>query len=353
MADLADVSTGDIITSTRANLVNDYIQDGTHKINTLSIDVGGTEVITSGQALTNVTNTAWDAACDHIGADGTSHSCVGANNTHRGSDGTNHCDVVKANTHIGSVGTDHSCVVANTTHRGSVGTDHGCVGLNNTHRGSDGTNHTYINQDIQTTASVTFANVCGSTLLCGPTVCGTTLVRGVTVCGSTLVRGVTLYGSTLVCGGIVCGTTCVKGGVLCSTGNTCVGGTARVKCLYIYPCASDCYGITHAGFKLQMQSDMFYIYRSSTNTYSMQAFHSGSTTVATFCINPCGGLVRAGGILCGVTCLISGKVCGTSCTRGAVVCSTSCVKATTFIEFCGGAKMFYSSANSEVSFCTG
>jgi len=47
MVDLTDVSNGDLITSTRQNLINDYINDGTHKINTLSIDVGGTEVIDS------------------------------------------------------------------------------------------------------------------------------------------------------------------------------------------------------------------------------------------------------------------------------------------------------------------
>ena len=47
MADLVEVSTGDLITSTRANLIKDYIQDGTHKVNTLSLEVGGTEIIDS------------------------------------------------------------------------------------------------------------------------------------------------------------------------------------------------------------------------------------------------------------------------------------------------------------------
>jgi len=47
MTDLTDVSSGDIITSARQNLINDYIQDGTHKINTLSVEVGGEEVINS------------------------------------------------------------------------------------------------------------------------------------------------------------------------------------------------------------------------------------------------------------------------------------------------------------------
>ncbi len=47
MTDLQEVSTGDIITASKQNLVKDYIQDGTHKINTLSIDVGGTELVDS------------------------------------------------------------------------------------------------------------------------------------------------------------------------------------------------------------------------------------------------------------------------------------------------------------------
>lgn len=47
MTDLTDVSPGDIITSARQNLINDYIQDGTHKTNTLSLDIGGSECISS------------------------------------------------------------------------------------------------------------------------------------------------------------------------------------------------------------------------------------------------------------------------------------------------------------------
>lgn len=57
MVDLSDVVSNDVITSARANLVKDYIQDGTHKLNTLSVDVGGTEVIGSG---TNVVTSVAD-----------------------------------------------------------------------------------------------------------------------------------------------------------------------------------------------------------------------------------------------------------------------------------------------------
>lgn len=46
-----------------------------------------------------------------------------------------------------------------TTHITSDGTDHANVVLNDTHRSSDGTNHSYINQDITTTADVTFNSV--------------------------------------------------------------------------------------------------------------------------------------------------------------------------------------------------
>jgi hypothetical protein len=52
MASLVDVSPGDIVTSARQNDINDYIQDGTHKINTLSVDIGGTETIDSSRNIT-------------------------------------------------------------------------------------------------------------------------------------------------------------------------------------------------------------------------------------------------------------------------------------------------------------
>jgi len=54
MTDLVEVSPGDLITSARANLVKDYIQDGTHKLNTLSVDVGGVEIIDSSRNVDGV-----------------------------------------------------------------------------------------------------------------------------------------------------------------------------------------------------------------------------------------------------------------------------------------------------------
>lgn len=59
MTDLADVSPGDIITSARQNLINDYIQDGTHKTNTLSLDIGASECISS----TKVWKGSWAGLC--------------------------------------------------------------------------------------------------------------------------------------------------------------------------------------------------------------------------------------------------------------------------------------------------
>lgn len=50
-------------------------------------------------------------------------------------------------------------VAANTTHSSSDGTDHANVVLNDTHRASDGTDHTYIDQDLQTSASPEFVNL--------------------------------------------------------------------------------------------------------------------------------------------------------------------------------------------------
>jgi len=48
---------------------------------------------------------------------------------------------------------------ANETHAGSDGKNHSDVVLNNTHRGSTGVDHGYINQDVKTTASPTFAGL--------------------------------------------------------------------------------------------------------------------------------------------------------------------------------------------------
>jgi hypothetical protein len=50
MTDLTDVLPNYLITSARTNLINEYIEHGTHKINTLSVDIGGTETITSSRA---------------------------------------------------------------------------------------------------------------------------------------------------------------------------------------------------------------------------------------------------------------------------------------------------------------
>lgn len=57
MTDLTDVSPGDTITSERQNLINDYIQDGTHAINTLSLNIQGTEVISSTRDIKGATLT--------------------------------------------------------------------------------------------------------------------------------------------------------------------------------------------------------------------------------------------------------------------------------------------------------
>jgi len=45
LTDLVDRSTGDVISSSDQNLMVDYIEDGTHKVNTLSLDIGGNEII--------------------------------------------------------------------------------------------------------------------------------------------------------------------------------------------------------------------------------------------------------------------------------------------------------------------
>jgi len=51
---LVDRSPGDSIYSSDHNDVKDYIEDGSYRVNTLSLEVGGTEVISSGRVITNV-----------------------------------------------------------------------------------------------------------------------------------------------------------------------------------------------------------------------------------------------------------------------------------------------------------
>ena len=73
-------------------------------------------------------------------------------------DGIDIATDVAANTvHISSDGTDHAHVVTNDTHVAGDGSDHADVATNTTHISSDGTDHGYIDQDVQTTASPTFA----------------------------------------------------------------------------------------------------------------------------------------------------------------------------------------------------
>ena len=103
-----------------------------------------------------------EASIDHtniIAGTGADHSHVALNTTHRSSDGKDHSDVVLNNTHRASDGKNHSDVVLNNTHRTSDGKDHSDVVLNNTHRTSNGTDHSYIDQDVTTTASPTFAGL--------------------------------------------------------------------------------------------------------------------------------------------------------------------------------------------------
>ena len=46
-APLVDRNTGDVIPASDHNDVKDYIEDGTYRVNTLSLEIGGTEVIDS------------------------------------------------------------------------------------------------------------------------------------------------------------------------------------------------------------------------------------------------------------------------------------------------------------------
>lgn len=54
MPPVVDRVTGDIIYPEDNNYVKDYIEDGTYRVNTLKLDVGGTEVISTARELRNV-----------------------------------------------------------------------------------------------------------------------------------------------------------------------------------------------------------------------------------------------------------------------------------------------------------
>jgi hypothetical protein len=54
MPPIVDRVTGDLIPPEDQNYVKDYIEDGTYRVNTLKLDVGGTEVISTARELRNV-----------------------------------------------------------------------------------------------------------------------------------------------------------------------------------------------------------------------------------------------------------------------------------------------------------
>ncbi len=182
MADLADVVTGDLITAARSNDINDYIHDATHLVNTLSLKIGGTEVIDSSKNINCVGVTAsgnvtganlnisdWNAAFTHVSASGSSHSDVATNTTHRGLTNNPHSvtatqvglgnvsDVATDDTAYNSVTWDANLDAAtkNVIRDKFVSVD-SAVSSNTTHRSSDGSDHSYIDQDVTFRSSPEF-----------------------------------------------------------------------------------------------------------------------------------------------------------------------------------------------------
>ncbi len=58
---LVERSTGDVIPASDHNDVKDYIEDGTYRVNTLSLSIGGTEIIDSTRKIKPVYIIAPDA----------------------------------------------------------------------------------------------------------------------------------------------------------------------------------------------------------------------------------------------------------------------------------------------------
>ncbi len=50
-APLVDRNTGDLIPASDHNDVKDYIEDGTYRVNSLSLSIGGTEIIDSSRGI--------------------------------------------------------------------------------------------------------------------------------------------------------------------------------------------------------------------------------------------------------------------------------------------------------------
>lgn len=66
MTDLQEVSSGDTVTSSRANVIKDKLTDGTDDINTSALSIGGTEVIDSSRNLKNITIDADDISITDV-----------------------------------------------------------------------------------------------------------------------------------------------------------------------------------------------------------------------------------------------------------------------------------------------
>lgn len=60
-APLVERSTGDVIPASDHNDVKDYIEDGTYRVNTLSLNIGGTELVDSNLYVKPVRVVAPDA----------------------------------------------------------------------------------------------------------------------------------------------------------------------------------------------------------------------------------------------------------------------------------------------------
>ena len=87
---LVERSTGDLIPASDQNDIIAYIEDGTYRVNTLSLNIGGTEVLTDARALTNITGniTMFNAGTLSVERGGTGLATVTANSLLKG-DGTN------------------------------------------------------------------------------------------------------------------------------------------------------------------------------------------------------------------------------------------------------------------------
>ena len=157
-APLVTRANGDVIDASDHNDIMPYIEDAEYRVNTLALEVGSTEVVSSVRAVSNVTGniSLWTNDSAYLtSVSGQSHTDLNdvGTNTHAQIDthvSSSAIHYTQANISVpASQISDFDTEVSNNTN----------VASNTTHRTSNGADHTFIDQDVGSTSSPTFTNI--------------------------------------------------------------------------------------------------------------------------------------------------------------------------------------------------